>query len=264
MFVWHWVQQHRLLTVLVLALLIVSTAGGTAWALVFRTVSSPVGLRQALRIYRREHADKVLASLRNRLPVPGVYTYRTSGGEGLSLMGVSRSFPSTTSMIVEDGRCAKVSWVPITEHTETTTICAGPDGALSVPKLVTDESIAGATTVSTVRCPSTAYLLPPAARAGERWAVSCSEASPVERVTLDGEDLGLSTLTVGGYVVTVEHTRFTLAFSGSEQGTNPTDFWIVPTTGLIVREKEAVAMTAAGVRYSEDMVAALTGLRPVR
>ena len=31
-------------------------------------------------------------------------------------------------MIVADGRCATVSWVPITQHTEATTVCAGPDG----------------------------------------------------------------------------------------------------------------------------------------
>ena len=67
---------------MVLALVIVSSAGGTAWALVFRTVSSPVGLREALRIYRKEQTGKMLASLRNRLPAPGVYTYRTSGGRG--------------------------------------------------------------------------------------------------------------------------------------------------------------------------------------
>ena len=92
-FVWHWVQQHRVLSVIVLALFIVATAGGTAWALVFRTVSSPVGLAEALRMYRREQTAKVLDSLRDRLPTPGVYTYATDGGEGLSLMGVQRSFP---------------------------------------------------------------------------------------------------------------------------------------------------------------------------
>ena len=59
-FVWHWVQQHRVLSVIVLALFIVATAGGTAWALVFRTVSSPVGLAEALRMYRREQTAKVL------------------------------------------------------------------------------------------------------------------------------------------------------------------------------------------------------------
>ncbi|HXP33497.1 MAG TPA: hypothetical protein VN820_05730 [Acidimicrobiales bacterium] len=264
MFVWQWVQQHRLLSVLVLALVIVSSAGGTAWALVFRTVSTPVGLREALRIYRREQTGRMLDSLRNRLPAPGVYTYRTSGGEGLSLVGVQRSFPSTTSMIVADGRCATVSWVPITEHTEATTLCAGAAGALSVPRLVTDESIAGTTTTSTVECPATAYLLPPAAHPGEHWGVMCSLASPAEKVGLAGETLGESTLMVGGHAVTVEHTRFTLTFTGTEHGTNPTDFWIVPSSGLVVRERETVGVTQGGVRYDESMVATLTGLDPSR
>ncbi len=264
MFVWHWVQQHRLLSVLVLAVVIVSSAGGTAWALMFRTVSSPVGLREALRIYRREQTGKVIASLRNRLPAPGVYTYRTTGGEGLDLIGVQRSFPSSTSMIVADGRCATVSWVPITQHSEATTLCPATAGALWVPRLVTDESIAGTTSSSMVRCPATAYLLPPAARPGERWAASCALVSPAEKVVLAGQVLGPATLAVGGHHVTVEHTRFTLRFSGADAGTNPTDFWIAPSSGLIVREHETVAVTQGGVSYSESMDATLSGLDPAR
>jgi hypothetical protein len=261
-FVWQWVQQHRLLSVLVLAFLIVSCAGGTAWALVFRTVSSPVGLRQALRMYRREQTDKMLTTLRNRLPTPGVYTYSTSGGESLNLVGVARSFPASTSMIVSDGRCATVSWVPITQHTETTMVCDASNGALTIPKLVTDESIAGSTSSSTVDCPGTAYLLPPGAQTGQHWHSTCTQTSPAEKVGLAGESLGTSTMVIGGHTVTVEHTRFTLTFAGAEHGTNPTNFWIVPSTGLIVREQETVGVTQSGVRYSENMEATLTGLDP--
>jgi hypothetical protein len=263
-FVWHWVQQHRLLSVLVLAFVILSSAGGTAWALVFRTVSSPVNLREALRIYRREQTGKVIATLRNKLPAPGVYTYRTTGGEGLNIVGVQRSFPSTTAMIVAGGRCATVSWVPIVEHTEATTVCDGPAGALSVPRLVTDESIAGSTTTATVRCPATAYVLPPAARPGERWSVTCSLASPAEKVVLAGEELGPATVVVGGHTLSVEHTRLVFTYDGTDHGTNPTDFWIVPSSGLIVREKESVAMTQGGVVYNEGMDATLTTLDPAR
>ncbi len=264
MIVWHWVQQHRVLSVLILAFVIVSSAGGTAWALVFRTASSPVGLREALRMYRREQTEKMLTTLRDHLPNSGVYTYRTTGGESLSLMGVARSFPTTTSMIVEDGRCAAVGWVPITQHTETTTECAGANGALYVPRLVTTESIAGTDTTSTVECPDTAYLLPPPAAGHQTWAATCSLRSPAEKVLLAGEELGHSTMTVGGQAVTVEHTRFTLTFDGSQAGTNPTDFWIVPSTGLIVQEKEEVGVTSGGVRYSENMLATLTSLDPAR
>ncbi len=264
MFVWQWVQQHRLLSVLVLAFIIVVSAGGTAWALVFRTVSSPVGLREALRMYRREQTSKVIASLRNKMPVPGVYTYRTSGGEGLNLVGVARSFPSSTSMIVADGRCATVSWVPITQHTEATTVCSGPGGALSIPKLVTDESIAGSTTTSTIVCPTTAYLSPPAVRPGLRWGATCTLDSPAEKVRLTGQALGPGTMEVGGHAVSVEHTRVTLTFMGGEHGTNPTDYWFVPGNGLIVRERETVAVTQGSVRYGENMEATLTGLTPAR
>ena len=194
-----------------------------------------------------------MATLRNRLPAPGVYTYRTSGGEGLSLMGVQRSFPSTTSMIVADGRCATVSWVPITQHTETTTVCAGPDGALSVPRLVTDESIAGHD--DHVDRPLPGDGLPAAARGAprERWAATCSLTSPAEKVALAGVALGPATMVVGGHDVAVEHTRLTLTFTGTDGGTNPTDFWIVPSSGLIVREHETVGVTQGGVRYNENM-----------
>jgi hypothetical protein len=262
--VWQWVQQHRLLSVLILAFVIVSSAGGTAWALVFRTVSSPVGIREALRIYRREQTDKMLQTLRSHIPAPGVYSYRTSGGESLSLPGMSRSFPSTTSMIVTGGSCAVVSWMPLTQHTETTTECAGPDGGFDVPRLVTHESIAGSDATSTVTCPATAYLLPPNATLGQKWAATCDLQSPVEKVALAGEALGQSTMPIAGHSVTVEHTRFTLTYDGSQAGTNPTDFWIVPTSGLIVQEKEEVSVTSGGVHYSETMLSTLASLSPLR
>jgi hypothetical protein len=263
-FVWQWVQQHRLLSVIALALIIVSCAGGTAWALVFRTVSSPVGLREALRMYRKEQTGKMLDSLRNRIPAPGVYTYRTRGGESLNLVGVARSFPPSTSMIVADGSCASVSWVPITQHTEETSVCNAPNGALTIPKLVTDESIAGSTTTSTITCPASTYLLPPAAHDGQRWSATCSLDSPAEKILLAGQALGPSTMTVGGHPVSVVHTRLMFTFTGSEHGTNPTDFWIVASTGLIVRERETVDVTQGGVRYTENMEATLTGLDPAQ
>ena len=181
MVVWQWVQQHRMLSILILAFVIVSSAGGTAWAFVFRTVSSPVGLREALRMYRREQTEKMLQTLRDHLPAPGVYSYRTSGGESLSLPGMARSFPPTTSMIVIGGNCATVSWVPLTQHTETTTECTGADGGFTMPRLVTQESIAGTDTTSTMSCPATAYLLPPDATRGRNGPRHVSCRAPPRR-----------------------------------------------------------------------------------
>jgi hypothetical protein len=68
---------------------------------------------------------------------------------------------------------------------------------------------------------------------------------------------------VGGHAVSVTHARLEFTFTGSaEHGTNPIDFWIVPGSGLIVREKESVGVTQGGVHYTESMEATLTGLSP--
>ncbi len=84
-------------------------------------------------------------------------------------------------------------------------------------------------------------------------------------MVLTGEELGPATMVVGGHTLSVEHTRLVLTFDGTElHGTNPTDFWIVPSSGLIVRERESVVMSEGGVGYNEDMDATLTGLDPAR
>ena len=115
-------------------------------------------------------------------------------------------------MIVADGHCATVSWVPITQHTETTSVCNAPNGALTIPKLVTDESIAGSTTTSTINCPASTYLLPAAARPGQHWAATCSQVSPAEKIGMAGQSLGQTTMVVGGQTVSVTHARLTFTF----------------------------------------------------
>ena len=67
---------------------------------------------------------------------------------------------------------------------------------------------------------------------------------------------------VGGHAVSVSTRRLIFTFTGAEHGTNPTDFWIVPSSGLIVREQETVGMTQGGVRYTENMETTLTALHP--
>src|SRR5580658_4348638 len=96
---WSWVQNHRWLSILFLAVFIVGSAGGTCWAVFFRTVASPVSLRDALRQYRRDLTGSQTSNSGRPLS-DGVFSYRTTGGESLSILGVARSFPSATTMIV--------------------------------------------------------------------------------------------------------------------------------------------------------------------
>ena len=80
---------------------------------------------------------------------------------------------------------------------------------------------------------------------------------------LAGQALGQSTMVVGGHPVSVDaHPSRLHLHRRGEHGTNPTDFWIVPSSGLIVREQETVGVTQGGVRYTENMETTLTGLSP--
>ena len=83
-----------------------------------------------------------------------------------------------------------------------------------------------------------------------------------------GRVLGWSTIAVHGRPPAL-HTRITLTFRGDEHGSNPTDYWVSPTTGLILREQEAVDLSQrtgplGAVHYREQMAITLTSLSGVR
>jgi hypothetical protein len=65
------------------------------------------------------------------------------------------------------------------------------------------------------------------------------------------------------------HTRLTLSFSGSASGTNPNDYWVSLSDGLILRQRETVdvrqsAGPLGSVRYTEQMAITLASTAPVR
>jgi hypothetical protein len=61
----------------------------------------------------------------------------------------------------------------------------------------------------------------------------------------------------------------TLAFSGTETGINPNDYWVSVTNGLILRQRETVAISQqagplGAIRYTEQMAIALRSSQPTR
>jgi hypothetical protein len=250
--------------VIFLAFLVVGTAGGTCWAVLFRTVTSPVSLGQAMRLYRRERSEVADTPVTVPVMAPGVFSYATTGSEGLNLMGMSRSFPARTDMVVTSGSggtCSTVEWVPIEQHTESTSLCHSGHDSLAISELVSHEAIAGATTTTVITCPATTYVVPPVARTGVRWSSTCHEVNPSESVTAAGQVLGIAPMVVGGERLSTLHVRLSFGFAGADQGTSPVDFWISTGRGLIVREQETAHITQSGVHYTEQMDSRLTTLR---
>lgn len=261
-----WINHHKFLLLGAgVAVLIVAVAVGV-WFFILRSTSTPVNLRQALRLYRQDqHSGSTVDGV--GLPPPGVYRYRTSGDERLNFGGITRSFPTATNMIVTDTRCATERWEPIEEHMEGIVECRLKDGAYTLTSSLAYEEIAGTRTTTVIQCPTSAYLLPHDPHPGERWRAECHSADL--NVAFSGTVIGTSSVDVAGRAVPAVHTRLVLTFSGSESGTNPCDYWVSPKDGLILSEREKVDVDEpsgplGSVRYTEQMAIGVDSSAPVR
>ena len=247
-----------------LVIVLLTLAAGI-WFFLLRDTETPIGIGQALRIYRQGERTDADSSHDHQLPPAGVYAYRTVGGEQLSVGGIRRVFPAVTSLIVTDGTCSTMTWEPFVQHVEGLVVCRMANSALGVASFPSTEEISGIQTSSDVRCPTGTYFVPPDPRPGETWHATCHAGD--ETVHLSGGIIGPSSVTVGGHPVPALRTRLDLRYSGAETGTNPNEYWIQMPEGNILRQQESVTMTqGAGplgsVRYSETMGITLQALAP--
>jgi hypothetical protein len=262
---WTWAAHHKFLLVGVGFALVIATVAMGVWFFVLRNPTTPVNLRQALRLYRQDQSDSQ-APPTVTLPTAGVYRYRTTGGEQLSFGGIARSFPNATDMIVTDSKCATVRWEPLEQHIEGVVECPLGGGAYDITTSLSYEEIAGTRTTDTIHCPADTYLVPPHARPGQRWKTTCHSAD--QTVVFTGQVVGSTTVDIGGKRVPATHTRLVLTFSGAESGSNPNDYYVSPD-GLILSQDETVEMSqSAGplgsVHYTEQMAVHLASATPLR
>lgn len=262
-----WVTQHRFWALGIGATTLIVVAAAGVWFFVLRSPATQVDLRQALGFYRQEQ-KLGQADASASLPPTGVYRYRTSGSEQLSIAGISRSFPAATDMIVtEAAGCATMTWEPLKQHTEGWVECPQKNGALSITSTPSYEQIAGTQNTTVIHCPAGMYFVPPDPFIGERWRTTCHSSG--ESIVFSGEVLGMSLVNVGGRRVPALHTHLNLSFSGSESGTNPNDFWVSLHNGLILRQRETADLSQqsgplGSVRYTEQMAITLGSVTPIR
>ena len=200
------------------------------------------------------------------LPASGVYRYSTVGSEHLSI-GISRTYPSVTSMVVTDGACTHMDWIPLTQHEEGLVACPDPGGGLSVTSSSSTEVVAGITTNTPITCPRTAYLIPPDPVSGKRWSATCRSGG--HPVRLSGEVVGPATIDVAGQRIPALHTNLVFTFVGPERGSNPNGFWLDPKNGLILRQVETASIAQqagplGSVHYGETLAITLRTTTPLR
>jgi hypothetical protein len=261
-----WATHHRLLMMGMGITILLSMIAAGIWFFVLRSPGTQIDLSQAIRLYRQGQRSGNTGG-DSRLHPSGVYRYRTSGSEQLSIGGISRTFPTDTDMIVTDDKCSTLTWEPFEQHVEGLVECPLVNGATSIMSAPNYEDIAGIRTTSVIRCPASAYLIPPDPIPGTQWHTTCDSGG--QRIAFSGQFLGLSSVAVGRRQVPALHARTILRFSGSQSGTSPSDYWISAQNGIILRQRETVDLVErsgpfGSVHYFEEMTIGLASMEPVR
>ena len=222
-----------------------------------------VDLQEAVARFRAAGRRATTADALNGVPAPGVYRYRTTGGELISLFHTRREYSPTTLRIVTRQGCGvREEQFFVTQHLEYYDRCG--------PQLVrygTDIAYWWTHGTQDFRCDPGGSFDMTQRRDGERVTWSChDEDTRAEQLT---ERLGIEEVTVAGRPLQARHTRWTTTFSGATKGTAVVDDWFDPATGLVLREKREIGLRVGSpfvgaVGYTDSSDFTLLSLTPRR
>lgn len=265
-------RRPRLLLVAGLALALLGLAlGYGAWQVLRPESAEPATLRDALARFRAG-PQTFPPGLRGHAPAPGVYVYATRGFEEARVLGTRRHvYPSRTTITVAPGGCGlRTRWDALATRWDALASCPRGDARAGAGWRLASTSEAhrflGQLDERTYRCTPASTHLPPRLRAGTTWTTLC--AIPGTTNAAGWAVLGPRTLHVGGAPVRTVLLRERARTTGETTGTGLTLQWVLPRTGLLVREvvrNESTTGTVAGeVGYTERYTLALTSLTPRR
>lgn len=215
------------------ALAVTVAVGAPAFLFGGRYWVHPVGLDDAVARFRAAGADA--AAPVEGLPVPGVYRYRTTGGERVSFLDYQRDYSPVTMRIVTRRGCGvRETQLFLVQHVEYYDRCDG--------RLVTyGTDIAYWWTHGTqdFRCDGGSFD-GSAMRPGDRVEWTCAdEDTRAAQVT---EYVGDEEVEIDGRRVPARHTRWTTVFSDATEGTAVVDDWFDPRTGLVLVERRNIGL----------------------
>jgi hypothetical protein len=217
---------------LVLGLLAVVVAGqsfivaGLSW-------SDPVAVDEAVARFRSAGPDA--ARPVSGLPVPGVYRYRTTGGETVTFLSYRRDYsPVTTRTITRRGCGVREVQLFLAQHLEYYDRCGS-----ELVGYGTDIAYWWTHGTQDFRCSPGSFDgagLAPGARV--EWQCA-DEDTRARQIT---EHLGEEDVMVDGARFRARRTRWTTIFDGATTGSAVVHDWFDPSTGLVLRETRDIAL----------------------
>ena len=203
----------------------------------------------------RRPSSAALAPTAYVLPAAGVYTYRTTGGEQISVAGAHHDYPpQTTATVTHLGGCRwQIRGDVIKEHEDLRTFCG------QTSNLYQDEQARWITFYGKREGEDITFNPPQLVNnvAQQPGAKSSSHGSDPQGDGVDvvGTYLGRVPIVIGGKTVEAVRLHLTATSTGQSQGTSVDEMWLDPLTGLTLRWDRKVDSTTnsfgANVRYTE-------------
>ena len=227
--------------------------GGKAW----------VGhVEPAEAVARFRQAGPQAAEAAPGLPRPGVYRYRTTGGETISFFDYRRRYPATTVRIVTRRGCGvrEEQWF-LVQHLEYYDRCGA-----ALPSYGTDIAYWWTHGTQDFRCGPGSFdgsdLRP---GQSSRWTCRDQDTRAVQTTQYVADEV----VTVAGRSVTARHTRWSTGFSGATSGGALVDDWFDPATGLVLREERHIGLRVGSpfigrLTYTDNSTYELTSMEPER
>jgi hypothetical protein len=202
---------------------------------------------------------------RMRRPEPGVYQYATTGGDRLSMRGSARDYPETTFVTVRHDDCGFTQrWDVLDERWEERRWCV-EDERRALTAMSSYREFFGHGQRNDLTCegptPSSDAVEP-----GVSWTVVCEneDTSATSRIEVGGR----TEVEVDGAGVDTLQLMLETTVEGESTGRMAGEQWIVPDTGLLVREQWETEVETAGpmgpVTYTEDYTLLLESMEPSR
>jgi hypothetical protein len=247
--------RHRLVA-LVLLVVVGAPAflfGGLLWV-------GHVDLEEARAMFRA--AGREAATPVPGLPEPGVYQYRTTGGEHVSFLDYRRHYTRTTMRVVTRRGCGvrEEHWF-LVQHLEYYDRCAD-----MLPSYGTDIAYWWTHGTQDFECGPGSFDMGKGVP-GDRVTWDCRDEDT--RAAQTTEYLGDEEVVVDGQAVRARHTRWSTVFSGATRGTAIVEDWFHPANGLVLRERRSIGLRVGSVfvgtlAYIDTSEFTLLSLEPAR
>jgi hypothetical protein len=202
-----------------------------------------------------------------QLPAPGVYTYTTTGSDGVDALGGARhQYPITTTLTVTASSCGVTErWVAAVERWDETSVCLSPDGTgVSMVHFTGFHRFFGGDNTDDYACSGDPRPVG-ASAAGATWTTTCTGAE--ETVVHHGTVIGVEGVDVGGATERTVHVT-DVEDDGDATDHQVIDTWYQEGTDLVVRRTSRIATSSSSpvgvVHYGEAYQIGLQSLTPQR